>query len=259
MCPSYMNFLEILFVIQVITLHLFWIFYQDFWGRNTRQGKKVMRLEAEDHTGSWWPPAARPRPLVSDWWAKLDLLLKQQRGTGAGWVGVPDSIPLKWWLFQGLETQVMQPNAPAVMRRRQRRHMPGRRQEESMGLYPKLEVLWTFSLKLVSWDEFNEHYLNKRTLSNIYSYCIDIHLIHSLKQEKNVNYGCCRLNAVKMSITLISMDCTVWGSMYKRKVKEEWGRVSTAQKAPLIVMVRPILGGWGMFDLCVWLARNRSS
>lgn len=182
MCPSYMNFLEILFVIQVIALHIFWIFYQDFWSRNTRQGKQVMRLEAEDHTGSWWPPAARPRPLASDWWAKLDLLLKQQRGTGAGWVGVPDSIPLKWWLFQGLETQVMQPNAPAVVRRRQQCHMPGHRREESTGLYAKLEVFWTFSLKPVSWDEFNEHYLNKMTLRNIYSYCIDIHLIHSWKQ-----------------------------------------------------------------------------
>lgn len=39
-----------------------------------------MRSDAEDHNDSWWPPAARPRPLVSDGWLKLDLLLKQQQG-----------------------------------------------------------------------------------------------------------------------------------------------------------------------------------
>lgn len=43
--------------------------------------KAGTREDVNDH---WWPPAARPRPSVSDWWAKLDLLPEQQWGMGLG-------------------------------------------------------------------------------------------------------------------------------------------------------------------------------
>lgn len=42
-------------------------------------GQTCDRAGTTEHlNGRWWPPAARPRPLVSDWWAKLDLLSELQ-------------------------------------------------------------------------------------------------------------------------------------------------------------------------------------
>lgn len=51
----------------------------------TQIGQTCSRAGTTEHLNErWWPPAARPRPLVSDWLAKLDLLSEQQWGTGLG-------------------------------------------------------------------------------------------------------------------------------------------------------------------------------
>lgn len=59
--------------------------------------------------GRWWPPAARPRPLVSDWWAKLDLPSEQQEVWGWG----IENILSEWWLFQARETRETRETRPA--------------------------------------------------------------------------------------------------------------------------------------------------
>lgn len=47
--------------------------------KTERVGQICDRAGAAEHLNSrWWPPAARPRPLVGDWWAKLDLPSEQR-------------------------------------------------------------------------------------------------------------------------------------------------------------------------------------
>lgn len=79
-----------------------------------------MRSESEDHNDSWWPPAARHHPLVSDWWLKLDLLLKQQRGTrpaeGVRWVGQHPSETMA--VSGGRRSRCRTTEAPAPCQRR---------------------------------------------------------------------------------------------------------------------------------------------
>lgn len=99
--------------------------------------------------GRWWPPAARPRPLVSDWWAKLDLLSERQGVRGWG----IENILSEWWLFQGPETRETWPasHTLSVVSKRASSGMPDMspmRQEDFAGQAEPAGHHWSLTLPL---------------------------------------------------------------------------------------------------------------
>lgn len=55
--------------------HLYFIFTFSY---NTKKSKTLTIGTSQHLNRRWWPPTDRPRPLVSEWWAKLDLLSERQ-------------------------------------------------------------------------------------------------------------------------------------------------------------------------------------